>query len=72
MRGKDMRRLMHFTLQANLAGLPTLSIPGAIDSSGVPTGFQIIGRPFGEAELLKLGYAIQNESDWTSREIPPV
>ena len=72
MRGKDMRRLMHFTLQANLAGLPTVSIPGAIDSSGVPTGFQIIGRPFGEAELLKLGYAIQNESDWTSREIPPV
>lgn len=70
MRGKDMRRLMHFTVQANFTGCPTISIPGEFDSAGVPTGFQIIGRRFGEEALLRLGFAIQKESDWRTNEIP--
>ncbi|MBM4317803.1 MAG: Asp-tRNA(Asn)/Glu-tRNA(Gln) amidotransferase subunit GatA [Deltaproteobacteria bacterium] len=40
-----------FTLPVNLAGLPGLSMPCGLDSRNLPIGFQLIGKPFGEAEL---------------------
>ena len=41
-----------FTVQANLAGTPAISIPTGTHSNGLPFGMQLIGRPFGEAALL--------------------
>lgn len=46
-----------FTTGANLAGVPALSVPaGLVD--GLPAGFQIIGRPFDEATILRVGHQV--------------
>ena len=44
-----------YTVAANLAGLPAISIPCGVDRSGLPVGFQLIGRRFGEGEILEIG-----------------
>ena len=38
-----------FTVPANLAGLPGISVPGGLTSDGLPLGLQVVGRPFDEA-----------------------
>jgi len=47
-----------FTVPANLAGLPALSLPCGL-ASGLPVGLQLVGRPFEEETLLRLGAAFQ-------------
>jgi aspartyl-tRNA(Asn)/glutamyl-tRNA(Gln) amidotransferase subunit A len=47
-----------FTVPANLAGIPGLSIPCGL-SSGLPVGLQLLGRPFDEASLLRIGHAFE-------------
>ena len=44
-----------FTLPANLVNVCAISIPVREKKEGMPVGFQLIGRPFGEADLLGLG-----------------
>jgi len=44
-----------FTLPVNLAGLPAISIPVKGREGKLPIGFQLIGKPFREADLLSLG-----------------
>jgi aspartyl-tRNA(Asn)/glutamyl-tRNA(Gln) amidotransferase subunit A len=51
-----------FTVPANLAGLPALSIPCGL-ASGLPVGLQLVGRPFEEATLLSAGAAFQNATN---------
>jgi aspartyl-tRNA(Asn)/glutamyl-tRNA(Gln) amidotransferase subunit A len=41
-----------FTVQANVVGLPAISIPNGVDEEGLPIGFQIMAGAFKEAELL--------------------
>ena len=41
-----------FTVGASLAGLPAISLPSGINKAGLPLGMQIIGKRFGEADLL--------------------
>jgi aspartyl-tRNA(Asn)/glutamyl-tRNA(Gln) amidotransferase subunit A len=48
-----------FTVTVNMAGLPGLSVPGGLDSQGLPLGLQLIGRPFDEQTLFALGAAIE-------------
>ena len=43
-----------FTVPANLAGLPAISIP-VKKKEGLPVGFQLIGKPFHEHEILRVG-----------------
>jgi aspartyl-tRNA(Asn)/glutamyl-tRNA(Gln) amidotransferase subunit A len=43
-----------YTVSANLAGIPAMSVPAGIDNSGLPFGIQIIGKKFDEGGLLKL------------------
>jgi aspartyl-tRNA(Asn)/glutamyl-tRNA(Gln) amidotransferase subunit A len=45
-----------FTVPANLAGIPGLSIPAGF-VRGLPVGLQVLGRPFDEATLLRVGAA---------------
>jgi aspartyl-tRNA(Asn)/glutamyl-tRNA(Gln) amidotransferase subunit A len=47
-----------FTVPANLAGLPALSVPCGF-SSGLPVGLQLVGRAFDEPTLLRLGDAYE-------------
>jgi aspartyl-tRNA(Asn)/glutamyl-tRNA(Gln) amidotransferase subunit A len=47
------------TAGVNLAGLPALVVPCGLDDKGMPVGLQLIGKPFTEKLLLKVGYAIE-------------
>jgi aspartyl-tRNA(Asn)/glutamyl-tRNA(Gln) amidotransferase subunit A len=50
-----------FTVPANLAGIPGLSLPcGLVE--GLPVGLQLLGRPFDEATLLRAGHAYQQRT----------
>jgi aspartyl-tRNA(Asn)/glutamyl-tRNA(Gln) amidotransferase subunit A len=58
-----------YTIGANLAGLPAVSVPcGMVD--GLPVGLQIIGPHFAEERLLATAHAWQRETDW-HRRLPP-
>jgi aspartyl-tRNA(Asn)/glutamyl-tRNA(Gln) amidotransferase subunit A len=46
-----------YTIPANLAGLPAIALPFGKGADGMPTGFQLIGKQFGDADLLKFGHA---------------
>lgn len=48
-----------FTVTVNMAGLPGLSVPAGMSSSGLPLGLQLIGKPFDEGTLLKAGKVIE-------------
>ena len=52
---------------ANLSGLPALSVPCGFSAAGLPIGLQIIGRPFDEATVLRIGQSYEAATDWTSR-----
>jgi aspartyl-tRNA(Asn)/glutamyl-tRNA(Gln) amidotransferase subunit A len=55
-----------YTIGANLAGLPGLSLPcGFVD--GLPMGLQLIGPHFAEDRLLNAGHAYQSATDWHRR-----
>jgi len=55
-----------YTIGANLAGLPAISVPcGFVDA--LPVGLQIIGPFFSEARLLNAAHAFQKETDWHAR-----
>lgn len=54
------------TLPINLAGVPSLVVPCGF-SEGLPVGLQLIGRPFAEATLLRVGDAYQRLTDWHTR-----
>ena len=43
-----------FTVPANLAGLPGISVPGGLTSDGLPLGLQVVGRPFDEAAIYRV------------------
>lgn len=51
----------------NLSGLPALSVPCGFTSAGLPAGLQIIGRPFDEATVLRVGRAYEAATDWHTR-----
>lgn len=49
-----------YTVPLNLAGLPGISLPcGKGSQSGLPVGFQIVGKPFGEERLLNVAYQLE-------------
>lgn len=58
--------LIRFTLPANLANLPALSLPCGFSSEGMPIGLQIIGKPFAEGEVLGIGHAYEQSTEWHS------
>ncbi len=55
-----------YTIAANLAGLPALSLPCGF-ADGLPVGLQIIGDYFAEGRLLNVAHRYQQESDWHER-----
>ncbi len=48
-----------FTISANLAGIPGLSLPCGKDERGLPIGVQILGKPFDEGMVLRVGRALE-------------
>ena len=57
-----------FTVTVNLAGLPGISVPGALSDQGLPLGLQLIGRPFDEETLFSLAHAIEQSAGRFSPE----
>ena len=53
-----------YTIGANLAGLPGISLPCGFASSGLPIGLQLIGQPFEEANLLAIAHAYEQAHEW--------
>jgi aspartyl-tRNA(Asn)/glutamyl-tRNA(Gln) amidotransferase subunit A len=53
-----------FTVSANLAGLPGVSVPSGFSNDGLPIGFQLMGRMFDEATLLRVADAYERATDW--------
>lgn len=60
-------RLTCFTAPHDLAGSPTISLPCGFNAAGLPLGFQLVGRDFGEDLLLRAGHAYQRQTDWHRR-----
>jgi aspartyl-tRNA(Asn)/glutamyl-tRNA(Gln) amidotransferase subunit A len=56
-----------FTVSANLAGLPAISIPCGFTQEHLPVGLQLTGRRFEEAALLRLADAHERDTDWWQR-----
>ena len=48
-----------FTVTVNMAGLPGIAVPAGLDTSGLPLGLQLIGRPFEEETLFQAGHVIE-------------
>ncbi len=56
-----------FTVTANLAGLPGISVPTALDRQGLPLGLQVIGKALDEATCFSVGAALEKAADFTAR-----
>jgi Asp-tRNA(Asn)/Glu-tRNA(Gln) amidotransferase A subunit family amidase len=59
-----------YTSPAALGGLPAISVPCGFSDSGLPVGVQIIGRPFAEADLLRIAHRYEQAAGWSERRAP--
>ncbi len=59
--------IMQFTGVPSLTGLPSLNVPCGFDADGMPIGMQLIGRPFDEALLFRMGHAYQSATPFHLR-----
>jgi aspartyl-tRNA(Asn)/glutamyl-tRNA(Gln) amidotransferase subunit A len=60
-----------FTVSANLAGLPAISVPCGFTPGGLPIGLQLTGRRFDESTLLRIADTYERETEW-SKQPPPI
>lgn len=65
-----IQNLTRFTRPINYLGLPALAIPAGQSAAGLPIGMQLIGRPFDEATILRIGAAFQRATDFHTRQPP--
>ena len=56
-----------YTVSANLAGVPAISIPCGLSSEGMPVGLQLQARSFDEASVLRAAHQFQQQTDWHTR-----
>ena len=52
-----------FTVNANMAGIPGISIPCGFSSSGLPIGLQIMAKPFNEEMLFRVAYSFEQNTE---------
>jgi aspartyl-tRNA(Asn)/glutamyl-tRNA(Gln) amidotransferase subunit A len=57
-----------FTLSANLAGIPGMSVPCGFSAGGLPIGLQLMGPHFSEGTLLKTAYHFEQTTDFHNRK----
>jgi aspartyl-tRNA(Asn)/glutamyl-tRNA(Gln) amidotransferase subunit A len=57
-----------YTVSANLAGIPALSIPCGRSPEGLPIGMQLLAPPFQEQRLLQVAYAYEQATEWHLRQ----
>ena len=57
-----------YTIAANLAGVPGISIPCGFDENNLPIGLQILSPAFTEDRLLRIARMFEKETDWHTRK----
>ncbi len=58
-----------FTVPADLAGLPAVSVPAGLSAEGLPLGLQVIGRAFDEGMVLRVGEVLERAAAFTYRPV---
>ncbi|MFI5387505.1 MAG: amidase family protein, partial [Fimbriimonadales bacterium] len=53
-----------YTITANLAGIPGISIPCGLTRENLPIGLQLFAAPFAEDKLLRTARVFERETDW--------
>ena len=61
-----------FTRPANFLDLCALALPNGIDTNGLPTSLQIMGRTYTEETVLRIGCAYQSATDWHTKYAPGI
>ncbi len=56
-----------FTIPANMAGIPGISIPCGL-SDGLPVGLQVLGKAFDESTVISIAHAYEQATDWHTKE----
>ena len=59
-----------FTIPADLAGIPAISIPCGLDAKGLPVGFQLMGKLLDEPRVLRSAHALEQELAFADRPSP--
>jgi aspartyl-tRNA(Asn)/glutamyl-tRNA(Gln) amidotransferase subunit A len=53
-----------YTISANLAGIPAISLPCGFTKKGLPVGLQILAKPFAEETLYRVAHAYEQNTGW--------
>lgn len=61
---------MDVVVPASIAGLPTIALPAGFNESGLPGGIQLMGRYGADLDMLRLGQAYHEQTQWPSRRPP--
>ncbi len=69
---KLIGRVTRTTRGFNYLGLPAMSVPAGFSKAGLPTSYQLVGRPFAEGTLLRVADAFQRRTDWHRRRPPGI
>jgi len=57
-----------YTIPANLAGIPAISVPCGFSQSGLPIGLQLMGKAFDEEMLLRVSYTYEQNTQWHTQK----
>jgi amidase len=63
----QLAALTRFTAPFDMSGHPTLTLPVAFTTAGLPIGAQFVGRHLGEAAIVRVGRAFQRVTGWHRR-----
>ncbi|MDT8303856.1 MAG: Asp-tRNA(Asn)/Glu-tRNA(Gln) amidotransferase subunit GatA [Sedimentisphaerales bacterium] len=61
-----------YTIAANLAGIPGISVPCGFDDNNLPIGLQILAPAFAEDKLLRIARMFESQTDWHKRKAPDI
>ena len=63
----ELAALIRYTAPFSLSGHPTLTVPAAFTSKGLPVAVQFVGKHLGEVDICRAGRAFQRATDWHRR-----
>jgi aspartyl-tRNA(Asn)/glutamyl-tRNA(Gln) amidotransferase subunit A len=61
-----------YTISANLAGIPGISIPCGMDDKNLPVGLQIMAPAFAEEKLLRIARMFETQTQWHTKKPPMI
>ena len=59
--------MMRYTAPFDMAGVPTITLPGGFTDANTPIGFQFVGADFREDLIIRAAHAFQQETDWHAK-----